>query len=150
MALELARDIAERWRATHPAVARWNEDGTEGTLAHVSFPAAHRRKIRSTSGWKRFNQEIKRRTRVMRIFPNRAACLRLVTASCVEQSEEWLGGKLYLDMSHLERAEDAAQGAIAASEEAEGDMAAQPSIGAWRSETTERTGPDSGRPYGLS
>lgn len=50
----------------------------------------------------RFNQELKRRTRVVRMFPNREACLRLVTSICVEQSEEWLSGRRYLDMEHLE------------------------------------------------
>ena len=49
----------------------------------------------------RFNQELKRRTRVVRIFPNREACLRLVTALAVEQSEEWLTGRRYLDMEEL-------------------------------------------------
>jgi putative transposase len=47
------------------------------------------------------NQEIKRRTRVVRIFPNREACLRLVSALAVEQSEEWLSGRRYLDMEEL-------------------------------------------------
>jgi putative transposase len=54
----------------------------------------------------RFNQELKRRTRVVRIFPNSEACLRLVTALCVEQSEEWLAGRVYLDMSKLDAADD--------------------------------------------
>ena len=49
----------------------------------------------------RFNQEHKRRTRVVRNFPNPAACLRLVTALCVEQSEEWLADRVYLDMRKL-------------------------------------------------
>ena len=49
----------------------------------------------------RLNEEIKRRTRVVRIFPNPAACLRLVTALCVEQSEEWVSGRRYLDMGDL-------------------------------------------------
>jgi transposase-like protein len=49
----------------------------------------------------RFNQELKRRTRVVRIFPNPEACLRLVTALAVEQSEEWLTGRRYLDMEEL-------------------------------------------------
>jgi len=123
-ALELARDVVERWSETHPALARWIEEGIEETLAHFSFPETHRRKIRSTNGLERFNQEIKRRTRVVRIFPNREACLRLVTALCVEQSEEWLSGKRYLDMSHLEPSEDAALGTIPATESEEGDMAA--------------------------
>ncbi len=49
----------------------------------------------------RFNQELKRRTRVVRIFPNRAACLRLVSALCTEQSEEWVSGRRYLDLADL-------------------------------------------------
>ena len=123
-AMKLARDIVQRWSASHPAVARWIEDGIEGTLAYFAFPEPHRRRIWSTNGLERFNQEIKRRTRVVRIFPNRAACLRLVTALCVEQSEEWLSGKRYLDMSHLEPSENAADGTIPATEDEEGDMAA--------------------------
>jgi putative transposase len=49
----------------------------------------------------RLNQEIRRRTRVVRIFPNREACLRLVAALAAEQSEEWLTGRRYLDMREL-------------------------------------------------
>ena len=48
-------------------------------------------------------QEIKRRTRVIRIFPNRDACLRLVTALCAEQSDEWVSGMRYLDIGELRR-----------------------------------------------
>ena len=47
----------------------------------------------------RFHQERKRRTRVVQIFPNRAACLRLVTALSAEQSEEWVSGRRYLDLA---------------------------------------------------
>ncbi len=59
-------------------------------------------RIRTTNGLERLNQEIKWRTRVLRIFPNCKACLRLVTALAVEQSEEWLTGRRYLDMGELE------------------------------------------------
>lgn len=52
----------------------------------------------------RFNEGLKSRTRVVRIFPNREACLRLVTAMCVEQSEVWLSGRKYLDMELLDSA----------------------------------------------
>jgi transposase-like protein len=63
-------------------------------------PAAHPHHQR---GQERLNQEIKRRTRVVRIFPKREACLlRLVTALAVEQSEEWVTGRRYLDMRELE------------------------------------------------
>jgi len=54
--------------------------------------------IWTTNGQERLNQEIKRRTRVVRIFPNRESCLRLVSALAVEQSEEWVTGRRYLDM----------------------------------------------------
>jgi transposase-like protein len=54
--------------------------------------------VRTTNGLERFNQELKRRTRVVRIFPNRAALLRLVSALAMEQSEEWVSGRRYLDM----------------------------------------------------
>ena len=46
-------------------------------------------------------EELTRRTRVVRIFPNREACLRLVSALAVEQSEEWVTGRRYLDMEEL-------------------------------------------------
>src|SRR5690606_13287092 len=93
-ALDAARGVVERWSASHPAVAEWIEAGIEATLACFSFPEPHRRRIRSTNGLERFNQELKCRTRVVRFraqrethfFPNREACLRLVTALCVEQS----------------------------------------------------------------
>jgi transposase-like protein len=49
------------------------------------------------------SQEIKRRSRVVRIFPNERSCLRLLTALAVEQSEEWITGRRYLDMEELER-----------------------------------------------
>lgn len=49
----------------------------------------------------RLSQEIKRRTRVVRIFPNEEACLRLISAFCIEQNEEWLAGKRYLTMEEL-------------------------------------------------
>ncbi len=60
------------------------------------------RRIRTTNGLERLNQEIKRRTRVVRIFPNGESCLRLVSALAVEHSEEWVTGRRYLDIRELE------------------------------------------------
>ena len=60
--------------------------------------------MRATNRLERFNQELKRRTRVVRIFPNRAALLRLVTALAMEQSEEWVSGRRYLTLEPLEEA----------------------------------------------
>ena len=102
VALRLAHELADRWRESHPKVAEHLEEHIEECLSCLAFPESHRRRIRTTNGLERLNQEIKRRTRVVRIFPNRASCLRLVTALAVEQSEEWITGRRYLDMGELE------------------------------------------------
>jgi putative transposase len=62
---------------------------------------AHRVGPDGRSRLEQLNPEIKHRTRVVRIFPNKQACLRLVTALAVEQSEEWLTGRRYLNMEKL-------------------------------------------------
>lgn len=102
VALRLACELAARWRRSHPGVAEHLEEHLEECLSCLAFPESHRRRIRTTNSLERLNQEIKRRSRVVRIFPNREACLRLVSALAVEQSEEWLTGRRYLDMQELE------------------------------------------------
>jgi putative transposase len=102
-ALQIASSVAEKWRKKgNEKVAEHVEEHLEECLACLAFPESHRRRIRTTNGLERLNQEIKRRTRVVRIFPNPEACLRLVSALAVEQSEEWVTGRRYLDMSELE------------------------------------------------
>lgn len=102
VALRLTSELAARWRRSHPRVGEHLEEHIEECLSCLVFPESHRRRIRTTNGLERLNQEIKRRTRVVRIFPNREACLRLVSALAVEQSEEWITGRRYLDMQELE------------------------------------------------
>jgi transposase-like protein len=103
-ALALASEIAQKWRGRgHKKVAEHLEEHIEECLTCLAFPESHQRRIRTTNGLERLNQEIKKRTRVVRIFPNWEACLRLVTALCVEQSEEWITGRRYLDMGELEQ-----------------------------------------------
>jgi putative transposase len=111
----LARELAEEWRKKgYPKVAEHLGEHVEECLSCLAFPEPPRRRIRTTNGLERLKpQEIKRRTRVVRIFPNRQACLRLVTALAVEQSEEWVTGRRYLDMRELgehRREEREAQG----------------------------------------
>jgi putative transposase len=103
-ALKLASSVANKWRLEKDSekVAEHVEERIEECLSCLAFPESHRRRIRTTNGLERLNQEIKRRTRVVRIFPNRGACLRLVSALAIEQSEEWLTGRRYLDMRELE------------------------------------------------
>ena len=102
-ALKLASSVANKWRQKgSEKVSEHIEEHIEECLSCLAFPESHRRRIRTTNSLERLNQEIKRRTRVVRIFPNRGACLRLVSALAIEQSEEWLTGRRYLDMRELE------------------------------------------------
>lgn len=110
LAWEAVRTIAERWRPTHPQLAEQLEEEIEDCFACLAFPISHQRRIRTTNGLERVSQELKRRTRVVRIFPNRTACLRLVTALAAEISEEWESGRRYLNMEEVIQEQPIASG----------------------------------------
>jgi putative transposase len=93
-------------------LADWLEVEGEETLSCFHFPSTHRLRIRTTNGLERVNQEIKRRSRVVRIFPNPESCLRLCTARLKEHHEDWITGRRYIDMSPLWEDEDAAEDSI--------------------------------------
>jgi putative transposase len=95
-AKRLLSEAVEHYRGVAPKLARWMEETIPEGLMVFVFPAAHWRLLRTTNGLERVNQEIRRRTRVARLFPNEASCLRLVTAVVMEISEEWETGKAYL------------------------------------------------------
>jgi len=98
---QLIEDLSDKY----PQVANLLENDGEDALTCLNFPLEHRRRIRTTNSLERFNQEIKRRTTVIRIFPNRDSAVRLIGALCMEQSEEWITGRQYLDMSLLDHEE---------------------------------------------
>ena len=79
-----------------PKLAAWLETNIPQGLTVFSLPTSHQRLLRTTNGLERLNQEIRRRTRVVGIFPNEAACLRLVSAILMEISDEWEAGRAYL------------------------------------------------------
>jgi putative transposase len=83
-------EVALRLEPKFPDVATMLLDARADVCAFASFPRAHWTKIWSTNSIERLNAEIKRRTRVVGIFPNDASALRLITAVCVETHEEWL------------------------------------------------------------
>ncbi len=91
----LCRQVGE-WNKTNPKLALWAEANLPEGLSVLAFPEAHRRLLRTTNGLERVNQEVRRRTRVCRQFPNEASCLRLVSAILMEISDEWETGKVYL------------------------------------------------------
>jgi len=83
---------------THPKVAEYLDTYGEEILAVYALPEQHRKKMRSTNMLERYNEEIKRRTRVVRIFPNEQSCIRLIAALAMEENEEWMARR-YLNMN---------------------------------------------------
>jgi len=84
-----------------PKLSDWLDTEIESCFTVYSLPAEHRKRMRSTNMIERFNQELLRRSRVIRIFPNEASCIRLFGSMCMEQSEQWQTGRRYLDMRLL-------------------------------------------------
>jgi putative transposase len=83
------RKIVQKYAQTIPTLADWLEQNIPEGLTVFSFPASQRRKLRTSNGLERLSREIKRRTRVVSIFPNEAACLRLISVVLMEIHEEW-------------------------------------------------------------
>ena len=101
---EANRDLAAwigKWQSKYPKLVDWVENNIGETLSFYRLPRAHHKHLKSTNMLERLNEEIKRRTRVVRIFPNAESCLRLIRALCVETHETWLEDNRYLNMSLL-------------------------------------------------
>jgi transposase-like protein len=80
---------------------RWVEENIDETLTFYRLPRQHHKHLKSTNMLERLNEEIRRRTYVVRIFPNGESCLRLVRALAVETHENWLEQHRYLNMDDL-------------------------------------------------
>jgi len=91
----------ERWGTRYPKLCEWVEENIGETFSFYRLPLQHHKHLKSTNMLERFNEEIKRRTRVARIFPNEASCLRLIRALAVETHEGWLEASRYLNMDLL-------------------------------------------------
>ena len=101
---EARRDLAAwvtKWGTRYPRLVAWVEETIEETLTFYRLPRQHHKHLKSTNMLERLNEEIRRRTYVVRIFPNAASCCRLVRALAVEMHESWLEAHRYLNMDDL-------------------------------------------------
>jgi len=88
--------VVHKYEKSASRLSEWMAGNIPEGLIVFAFPADHRRLLRTTNGVERLHREIRRRARVVCIFPNQASCLRLVSAVLNEISEEWLIGRTYL------------------------------------------------------
>lgn len=101
---EARRDLTAwlaKWQQKYPKLCAWVEDNIDETLSFYKLPLQHHKHLKSTNMLERLNEEIKRRTLVVRIFPNAESCLRLVRALATETHENWIEATRYLNMDLL-------------------------------------------------
>lgn len=101
---EARNDLAAwitKWEGRYAKLVAWVEENIEETLTFYRLPPQHHKHLKSTNMLERLNEELKRRTHVVRIFPNAASCLRLVRALAVETHENWIEATRYLNMDLL-------------------------------------------------
>ena len=105
------REVADKLRDNFPDVASLMDEAEHDVLAYMAFERDLHAKIHSTNPLERLNKEIKRRTNVVGIFPNRAAVIRLVGALMLEQNDEWAVSRRYVSMESLKEICDDDDGA---------------------------------------
>jgi putative transposase len=91
----LLQEAIQKYAISAPKLSGWLEENLSEGFTFFDFPIEHRKSIRTTNSLERINKEIRRRTRVVGVFPNEASCLRLISALLMEISEEWQIGKHY-------------------------------------------------------
>ena len=97
------REASDELEERYPDVAQKLDEEGEEILGVYALPPEHRKRMRSTNMLERWFREIRRRTKVAHIFPNRASLMRLVCAHCMEANEEWLGRRyLRMDPERIE------------------------------------------------
>jgi transposase-like protein len=82
----------ERWQNQHPRPCAWMEANIEETFTYYRLPLEHHKHLKSTNLLEQLNQEFKRRTHIVRIFPDEPGCLRLVRSLAVGTHEDWIDG----------------------------------------------------------
>jgi len=98
LAQERMKYYVEKYAVSAPQLSEWMEENLPEGLTVFQMPTKHRKRMRTSNSVERLHEEINRRTRVARLFPNEASLLRLVSAIEMEISEDWVAGKKYLNM----------------------------------------------------
>lgn len=98
-AVLIKNHIVERFLNSAPKAVKTLEEGFEDVLTVLSLPLSLRRRLRTTNGLERLNEELRRRERVIRIFPNEESICRLMGALLMETNEEWQTGRIYLNLA---------------------------------------------------
>lgn len=99
-----ADSLVEEYEKRFPEAVQILEDGLEDSLQFYSFPALDSRKIASSNMLERLNKEIRRRTRVVGIFPNPASYVRLVATYLMEYTEDWSEARAYFSAESIQKA----------------------------------------------
>lgn len=99
-----ADSLAEEYEKRFPEAIQILEDGLEDSLQFYSFPALDSRKIASSNMLERLNKEIRRRTRVVGIFPNPDSYVRLVATYLMEYAEDWSDARAYFSAEAIQKA----------------------------------------------
>ena len=97
----ILQEAIRKYTLSVPRLSARMEENPAERFTVFDFPLEYRRTIRTTNRLERINKEIRKRTRVVGVFPNEASCLRLVSALLMETSEEWQISKHYYDVNLL-------------------------------------------------
>lgn len=98
IARNIKDEIVSIFEAKAPKAVEVLELGFDDAMAVMDLPEKYRKRLRTSNSIERLNQEIRRRERVIRIFPNRESVIRLIGALLIEHHEKWSSGKRYLNM----------------------------------------------------
>ena len=99
MALKIAKIISDKYRNTYPRLSKLLDENVEETLTFYSYLENHHRKIRTTNLIEgTLNSMLKRRSRVVGIFPNKKSCIRYACSLLMEIDEEWQTNRRYMRM----------------------------------------------------
>ncbi len=98
-AMAVLKQVVKKYEESAPKLSAWMEESIPEGLTVFNLPESRRKKLRTSNGIERLNREIKKRTRVVSIFPNEQALERLASALLIEISEEWETGKNYMKMN---------------------------------------------------